>query len=95
MQCPLEQLQKCVLEAVENFTRGARQADDVTVLIGRYRAAATSATTNTDVPSAASSSASARLPGDWPSRRCLFFSEQARGMNVQSAFRGNPRGHQT
>src|SRR6516164_6752042 len=25
MQCPLEQLQKCVLEAVENFTRGERQ----------------------------------------------------------------------
>src|SRR5438874_504913 len=59
MQCPLEQLQKCVLEAVENFTRGARQADDLTLLIVRYRAAAASATTDTDVPSAASAASSA------------------------------------
>jgi serine phosphatase RsbU (regulator of sigma subunit) len=61
MECPLEQLQKCVLEAVENFTRGARQADDLTLLIVRYRAAAASATTDTDVPAStpASSSASA------------------------------------
>jgi phosphoserine phosphatase RsbU/P len=54
MECPLEQLQKCVLEAVENFTRGARQADDLTLLIVRYRAAAASATTDTDVPSSIS-----------------------------------------
>src|SRR5205823_6147433 len=59
MQCPLEQLQKCVLEAVENFTRGARQADDLTLLIVRYRAAAASATTDTDVPSAASAASAA------------------------------------
>jgi sigma-B regulation protein RsbU (phosphoserine phosphatase) len=56
LECPLEQLQKCVLEAVENFTRGARQADDLTLLIVRYRAAAASATVDADV--AASSSAS-------------------------------------
>src|SRR5208282_2700948 len=32
-ECPLDQLQKCVLEAVENFARGASQADDLTMLI--------------------------------------------------------------
>jgi len=37
---PLDQLQKRILEAVESFTRGASQADDVTVLLVRYRAAA-------------------------------------------------------
>jgi serine phosphatase RsbU (regulator of sigma subunit) len=60
LECPLEQIQKCVLEAVENFARGAHQADDLTLLIVRYRATAASATTNTDVPfSASSPSASA------------------------------------
>jgi serine phosphatase RsbU (regulator of sigma subunit) len=59
MECPLEQLQKCVLEAVENFARGAHQADDLTLLIVRYRATAAAATTDTDVPLSASSSASA------------------------------------
>lgn len=37
---PLADLQKNVLESVENFTRGARQADDVTLLLVRFRAAA-------------------------------------------------------
>jgi len=59
LECPLEQLQKCVLEAVENFARGARQADDLTLLIVRYRAAAVAASTDTDVPLSASSSSSA------------------------------------
>jgi phosphoserine phosphatase RsbU/P len=59
LECPLEQLQKCVLEAVENFTRGARQADDLTLLIVRYRAAAASATTDADVPRSVSDSSSA------------------------------------
>jgi sigma-B regulation protein RsbU (phosphoserine phosphatase) len=61
MECPLEQLQKCVLESVENFARGAHQADDLTLLIVRYRATAASATTDTDVPlsDATPSSASA------------------------------------
>ena len=59
IECPLEQLQKCVLEAVENFARGARQADDLTLLIVRYRAAAAGASTDTDVPLSASSSSSA------------------------------------
>jgi serine phosphatase RsbU (regulator of sigma subunit) len=63
MECPLEQLQKCVLEAVENFTRGARQADDLTLLIVRYRATLASATSDTDVPASSSASpASASLP---------------------------------
>lgn len=59
LECPLEQLQKCVLEAVEDFTRGARQADDLTLLIVRYRAAAASATTDSGVRSAVSDSSSA------------------------------------
>jgi sigma-B regulation protein RsbU (phosphoserine phosphatase) len=59
LECPLEQLQKCVLEAVENFSRGAHQADDLTLLIVRYRAAAAAANTDTDAPLSASSSASA------------------------------------
>ena len=59
LECPLEQLQKCVLEAVENFTRGARQADDLTLLIVRYRATAATATTDTDLPDAVSGSSSA------------------------------------
>jgi phosphoserine phosphatase RsbU/P len=58
LECPLEQLQKCVLEAVENFARGARQADDLTLLIVRYRAAAAATSTDTDVPLSASSSSS-------------------------------------
>jgi phosphoserine phosphatase RsbU/P len=58
-ECPLEQIQKCVLEAVENFARGAHQADDLTLLIVRYRA--TAATANTDVPLSPSSSSSASV----------------------------------
>jgi serine phosphatase RsbU (regulator of sigma subunit) len=57
LECPLEQLQKCVLEAVENFARGAHQADDLTLLIVRYRAAA--ATSDTHVPISASPPSSA------------------------------------
>jgi serine phosphatase RsbU (regulator of sigma subunit) len=37
---PLEDLQKTVLESVENFVREARQADDLTLLLVRYRGAA-------------------------------------------------------
>src|ERR1700730_11105837 len=55
MECPLELLQKCVLEAVENFARGAHQADDLTLLIVRYRAAAAAATSDTDAPLSAAS----------------------------------------
>lgn len=35
---PLDQLQKAVLESIESFTRGASQADDITLLLVRYRA---------------------------------------------------------
>jgi serine phosphatase RsbU (regulator of sigma subunit) len=41
---PLDQLQKTILDEVETFTRGASQADDVTVLLVRYRAAAQAVT---------------------------------------------------
>ncbi|HKV25263.1 MAG TPA: SpoIIE family protein phosphatase [Candidatus Acidoferrum sp.] len=54
-ECPLEQLQKCVLEAVENFARGASQADDLTLLIVRYRAAGAAAGTDTDAEPASHS----------------------------------------
>ena len=47
-ECPLDHLQKCVLEAVENFARGASQADDLTLLIVRYRAAGARSSTDTD-----------------------------------------------
>src|SRR5207247_10513210 len=59
LECPLEELQKCVLEAVENFARGAHQADDLTLLIVRYRAAAAAATSDTDAPLSAASPYSA------------------------------------
>jgi phosphoserine phosphatase RsbU/P len=35
---PLEQLQRAVLDGVQKFTRGAAQADDITVLLVRYGA---------------------------------------------------------
>ncbi len=51
---PLDHLQKCVLESVENFVRGARQADDLTLLLVRYQATAKDALSDTDAPSASS-----------------------------------------
>jgi serine phosphatase RsbU (regulator of sigma subunit)/pSer/pThr/pTyr-binding forkhead associated (FHA) protein len=48
----LEHLQERILEAVENFARGARQADDLTLLLVRFLA--TNALTETDAPSASS-----------------------------------------
>ncbi len=38
-EAPLETLQKKILEAVRAFSRGARQADDVTLVLARYRGA--------------------------------------------------------
>jgi serine phosphatase RsbU (regulator of sigma subunit) len=38
-EATLEEIQKAVLAAVEDFTRGARQADDLTLLCVRFRAA--------------------------------------------------------
>lgn len=40
---PLDQLQKTILEGVQNFTRGASQGDDITILLIRYRAVAQTA----------------------------------------------------
>lgn len=45
---PLEEIQRHVLESVENFARGARQADDLTLLLVRFRTASM-AVTDTDV----------------------------------------------
>jgi phosphoserine phosphatase RsbU/P len=56
---PLEQLQKAVLEAVENFSRGASQADDLTLLLVRYRAAAALNDAETPSPQTTSTAASA------------------------------------
>jgi sigma-B regulation protein RsbU (phosphoserine phosphatase) len=53
----LEHLQKCILESVENFVRGARQADDLTMLLVRYQATAQSALADTDAPSKSSAAA--------------------------------------
>jgi len=40
---PLDHLQKVVFDSVEQFTRGASQTDDITLLLVRYRAAARAA----------------------------------------------------
>jgi phosphoserine phosphatase RsbU/P len=37
-ELPLGEIQKTVLESVENFARGARQADDLTLLLVSYLA---------------------------------------------------------
>ncbi len=58
-ECPLDQLQKNILQSVENFSRGAHQTDDVTLLIVRYRATSASALIETDAPSSISDSSSA------------------------------------
>ena len=50
-ETPLDELQKLVLEGVENFARGTSQADDLTLLLVRYRAA-TTATEMTEFPQA-------------------------------------------
>ena len=43
LDAPLDHLQKAVFDSVEKFTRGASQADDITLLLVRYRAAAQTA----------------------------------------------------
>src|SRR5271169_4158204 len=43
-EMPLDEIQKTVLESVENFARGARQADDLTILLVRFRAVGTMVT---------------------------------------------------
>jgi serine phosphatase RsbU (regulator of sigma subunit) len=57
MQTPLDELQRLVLDAVENFAHGASQADDLTLLLVRSRA--TIPVSDTDVPPIQASSASA------------------------------------
>jgi sigma-B regulation protein RsbU (phosphoserine phosphatase) len=59
MDTPLDEIQRSVLESVENFARGAHQADDVTLLLVRYRTAVDRAHPGTDVPSSSSSAVSA------------------------------------
>jgi sigma-B regulation protein RsbU (phosphoserine phosphatase) len=41
---PLDHLQKTVLDSIENFTRGASQNDDITLLLVRYRPGSDTAT---------------------------------------------------
>src|SRR5271165_1721229 len=53
----LDEIQKTVLESVENFARGARQADDLTILLVRFRAVGTMVT-DTDVAGARNAAAS-------------------------------------
>jgi len=54
---PLDEIQKSVLESVENFARGARQADDLTMLLVRFRGVA-AGVTDTDVSATKSAAAS-------------------------------------
>jgi hypothetical protein len=56
-QTPLDELQHKVLDAVENFAHGASQADDLTLLLVRYRGA--HAVSEPDTPVQTSSPASA------------------------------------
>jgi serine phosphatase RsbU (regulator of sigma subunit)/pSer/pThr/pTyr-binding forkhead associated (FHA) protein len=51
--CALDKLQKSILESVENFAKGAHQADDLTLLIVRYRSTPAVAMTDTDISSSA------------------------------------------
>jgi serine phosphatase RsbU (regulator of sigma subunit) len=53
----LEEIQKTVLESVENFARGARQADDLTLLLVRYRDPKTADITDTAIPPPSSEAA--------------------------------------
>jgi sigma-B regulation protein RsbU (phosphoserine phosphatase) len=52
---PLEQIQNKILESVQTFSRGASQADDLTLLLVRYRAAGARA--GSEASSASSASA--------------------------------------
>jgi len=56
-EMPLDEIQKTVLESVENFARGARQADDLTILLVRFHAVG-AGVTDTDVSSARKAAAS-------------------------------------
>jgi phosphoserine phosphatase RsbU/P len=56
MQAPLDEVQHKVLDAVENFAHGASQADDLTLLLVRYRGV--NIVSDTDTPPIQASSAS-------------------------------------
>jgi sigma-B regulation protein RsbU (phosphoserine phosphatase) len=53
----LDEIQKTVLESVENFARGARQADDLTLLLVRYRDPNSADNTDTSIPQTPSAAA--------------------------------------
>jgi serine phosphatase RsbU (regulator of sigma subunit) len=55
-EMPLDEIQKTLLESVENFARGARQADDLTILLVRFRAVG-AGVIDTDVSSAQNAAA--------------------------------------
>jgi phosphoserine phosphatase RsbU/P len=55
--CALDKLQKSILESVENFAKGAHQADDLTLLIVRYRSTPAVAMIDTDISSSSSARA--------------------------------------
>jgi phosphoserine phosphatase RsbU/P len=56
---PLDEMQKAVLDAVQNFSRGASQADDLTLLLVRFRAVAASSDPETPAAQTDSTAASA------------------------------------
>jgi serine phosphatase RsbU (regulator of sigma subunit) len=58
-ESPLDEIQKVVLESVENFARGEHQADDLTLLVVRYKGTGNLGVTDTGV-SAAKDVAAAR-----------------------------------
>jgi sigma-B regulation protein RsbU (phosphoserine phosphatase) len=63
-ECALEKLQKSILESVENFAKGAHQADDLTLLIVRYRSTPAVALTETDLSSSSKHEAVPAEPSD-------------------------------
>ena len=52
MQTPLDELQRLILDSVENFAHGASQADDLTLLLVRYRATGSTGDTDAPIPQA-------------------------------------------
>jgi sigma-B regulation protein RsbU (phosphoserine phosphatase) len=62
--CALDKLQKSILESVENFAKGAHQADDLTLLIVRYRSTPAVAMIDTDISSSSSARAHSQASPD-------------------------------
>jgi phosphoserine phosphatase RsbU/P len=61
MQTPLEELQQLVLQSVENFAKGASQADDLTLLLVRFRGVTASSDTDPPATQAASTNAGSAI----------------------------------